>query len=213
MTEDARQRAAVLTQWIEAARQSFGAPPRTFSPEVRKRLLPAPPFWMRLSPGERLWTVFREREQLVTRGKVVWGALVQANELLFRPGPNDCPANAIFSPDNDYDGEPLELGRLGHELFALKGTRPDDPVLRKVAADITNEMQRSFNFRIPDAMTGGREVYFTTIMVHRRHLPGRVLTQGFFPMVVDPGQTEATMILPSDYWPPQMLAFWQPGRS
>ncbi len=201
--------AAMMAQLLEGCRQAFGAAPRSFSAQERRHFSPPTPMWMWFNRRDELWTLYRERMRVLETGQVVWAALVQANQLLFEPGTLDCPAAAVYGLDPSFDRDPDELRRIAHELFALKGTTPADPALRQAADDITNEMARRYNMRLPDALTGGRDVYMTCIMVHRRHLPTGYLTQGLFPLVVAPGQTPATMILPSRYWGPELRFFWE----
>lgn len=199
----------MMAQLLDACRRAFGAPPRSVPLGARWRMSPLPPLWMWLHLGDAIWVLYRERARLLRSGRVVWGTLVQANELLFQPATADLPAAALYSPDRHYDDKPEELGRIAQALFALKGTTPADPSLQKLAHDITDELERSYNLRVPDLLTGGREVYLTTIMVHRRHLPGGYLTQGLFPLIAHPASTRATMILPARYWGPELRYFWE----
>jgi hypothetical protein len=193
---------------LEGCRRSFGPAPRSFSMGDRRHLSPLPPFWLLIRPKDRIWTLYKERSRLVSSGQVVWSAFVQANSLLFEPGSEDCPAAAVYSLDPRFDNEPGGLGRIAHALFALKGSVPSDPALQELVHDITDEMERTYNLRVPDSLTDGREVFLTCIMVHRRHLPEGYLKQGLVPLVVNPAVTGATMILPSRYWGPELRYFW-----
>jgi hypothetical protein len=38
-------------------------------------------------------------------------------------------------------------------------------------------------------------------MVHRKHLPRRYLHTMLLPLIINPEETPAAMILPSEYWP------------
>ncbi|MFE5595167.1 hypothetical protein [Streptomyces sp. NPDC056549] len=45
------------------------------------------------------------------------------------------------------------------------------------------------------------QLYCTDIIVARRHLPGRALSESVFPLLITPEHTEMTMMLPSRFWP------------
>ncbi|MBK9656936.1 MAG: hypothetical protein IPO66_16400 [Rhodanobacteraceae bacterium] len=58
-------------------------------PAVTADALPAlraeTPVWATMETDEPLNRLFAHSDQLLLRGRVVWGALVQANNLLFEP--------------------------------------------------------------------------------------------------------------------------------
>jgi hypothetical protein len=60
---------------------------------------------------------------------------------------------------------------------------------------------------VPRPLVGSLPVYATTVLVARRHVPGRRLAAGTFPLIIHP-ETDATMILPGRYWPPVLLGLW-----
>jgi hypothetical protein len=196
---------------LAACRANFGSPPRRFSPWSARYLWPRPPVWLLLNPQDELWQLYRHRRQLLRGGRIVWGALIQANVQLFSPGSVDCPAAVAYSLDPAYEDAPETLARVGQALFSLKETVPDDPALRKLASDITDERIRTMKLLVPETITEGREVFYTVILVHRSHLPHRCLAAGIFPLLVMPEVTEATMILPSRYWTEGMRAHWRAG--
>ena len=70
---------------------------------------------------------YRKQNLLLREGLVVWAALVQANELLFRPGPMDHPAMVVYVPDESLDSCPEWLESLARDLYRLKNTTPEDP--------------------------------------------------------------------------------------
>jgi hypothetical protein len=197
---------------LDTCRENFGPPPRSLTFWERCRLWSPPPAWLSHSPRDELWSIYRTRNPLLRDGQVVWGALVQANSLLFSRGRGDCPAAAVYSPDPFFDAEPGVLHRIGHWLFELKGTAPADPTLRKLADDITDERKRSMKVQVPESLTNDREVYYTCIMVQRRHLPQGYLADGLFPLIVNPAATQATMILPARYWSRELIDRWRSER-
>ncbi len=150
--------------------------------------------------------IYRNQRVLRNEGRVVWGVLVQANSQLFQPGPTDSPAMIVYSPRPEFDGAITSLGKIAKAMFSVKGTTPDDPEVDAFAAEITNERVRSFQNRIPRAFSGKWEVYQSTVMVARKHLPKKYLTNSFFPLLICPEKCRQCMILPSRFWAPALQA-------
>jgi hypothetical protein len=172
------------------------------------RLRVRPPGWF--PQTDDLMEVYRRQGTLMREGDIVWGALVQANAHLFQPGPDDHPAMAIHSEDPYFEDDPARLAAVARRLSELKGTTPDDPGERRWAEMITDEMERGMGWVAPKSCTGGRQVISTGFMVFRRHLPDGVLRCGWFPLLTHP-ETPAVMIVPSKYWPPDLVRIWSAG--
>lgn len=187
---------------LEECRQNFGPAPRAFKWQDKQSLQAAPPAWCRT---DALMMIYRQRPRLLREGRIVWGHLVQANNLLFNPGPQDCPASIIYGLSPDWDSDLDGLETIAHKIFALKGTMPDDPALQEFARGITDEMRRDFRVQVPaqllDDAQQGRDLCLTTIMVMRQNLPFGFLTSSAFPLLVLPEHTDATLILPARFWP------------
>jgi hypothetical protein len=194
---------------LDAVREAIGSAPRRLGILTRLRLHAWPPSWLWLRLDELL-EVYRRQGMLLREGSIVWGALVQANLLLFEPGPEDHPAMAVYSSDSLFEDDPDRLVAIARRLFALKGTTPEDPGERRLAEMITDEMERGMGWAVPKSCTGGREVRSTTFMVFRRHLPGKVLSCSWFPLLTHP-ETPAVMIVPWEYWPPDLVRIWSAG--
>ncbi|MFB4318247.1 hypothetical protein [Actinomadura sp. 21ATH] len=155
--------------------------------------------------------VLRSQEMLLASGRVVWGCVVQADASLFRPGRGDRAALVIYSPDPAFDEMPEELQEVASRLFALKRPpEPADPGLREFARLLNGSgtAARPSRTPVPRPLVGSLPVYATTVLVGRRHVPGRYLAAGTFPLIVHP-DTESTMILPGPFWPPALLALWE----
>jgi hypothetical protein len=196
---------------LKQCREAFGPPPRRFSLWQWHTYLKAKkPPWLPQYPDDRLHELYRDQRKLFTTGRVVWANIVQANQLLFAPGPDDSPAEAVYSfdPGLESDAAIHILKDLGHRLFALKGTTPPGPRLAEFARAITDERERTPRREIPPDLTRGLRVYHTTVMGVRKHLPGGYLAESFFPLVASP-DLMWTMILPSRYWPKELLELWE----
>ncbi|WP_374337995.1 hypothetical protein [Leeia sp.] len=177
------------------------------------------PGWLRLlrfasapQPGwmesrDPLFKVWEEQRLLVQRGRVVWGALVQANSQLFQWGDMDCPAQLVYSPEPSFDAAPQRLRAVGQAIFDLKHTRPDSPELQVLADSVTQELERSFGLLLPASLGATEDMATSSFMVYRQHLPDGFLRGGVFPILTAPG-TRSVMILPYAYWGPDMLQLW-----
>ena len=170
-----------------------------------------PPIWMIRARDRRFCSLYRDQHILFTKGQIVWGTIIQANVLLFKPGKANCPAAIVYSPDTKFHNNPGELGKIARELYELKNKIIEHPEvidLKIFAEAITNEMDGLLNIKIPNYLTSNNLVYYTSIMVYRKHLPLGYLKQNYFPVLVAPKYTSASMILPSRYWCPTLTQIW-----
>lgn len=168
------------------------------------------PDWMGDRPGDALREAIAKQGLLLTEGHVAWGAIVQANKLLFAPGNSDCPAQLLHSLDPHFDARPHQLGQVAERMYELKSTKQTDPRLQFVAERVTNEKDRAMNWRLPEDLTA-RDVRASIVMVFRKHLPNGVLKQRLLPVLTHPS-TEALLIVPFEFWPAEMIALWKSGR-
>src|SRR6185503_6162156 len=82
---------------LQAANDLLRPPPRKIGWWSLRELRLKRPRWNR-SDG-RFEAIFRHQDMLLEHGHVVWGHVIQANALLFEPGPDDSPAAIIYSLD------------------------------------------------------------------------------------------------------------------
>jgi hypothetical protein len=200
-----------FAEMINKCRNSFGVAPRRLSAEDARAFKLNPSLMMRLLmflTGDKLRSVLREQHILRDQGRLVWGALVQANQILFDPRNRMVlPANVIYSPDAHFDGRVEVLQELASGIFDLKGSSADDE-MEQFARAVTNETARTMRLPLPRSLCEGKEAYFTTCLIQPAHLPGGCLAAGFFPLVICPEKTDAVMILPASYWPKQLRDAW-----
>jgi hypothetical protein len=197
---------------IRACRTRFGPPPRVLGPAdadaYRLRLEPELEAMFRES-GDPMLRILADQEALRDRGEVVWGRLVQANQILFDSSNKyTAPANAIYSLDPYFDGRGDILGGIAHGLFARKGSVPGDRELREFVRVITDERERIMRRELPRGYCGGRSVYFTTCFIQPGHLPGNRIARPLFPLLVNFRETESVMVLPSRFWPTELVSQW-----
>jgi hypothetical protein len=197
---------------IESVRQAVGQPPRVFPDRLHHYLRVRKPNWLWYDLTDALRLPYRYQQRIRDQGKVVWGAVVQANQTLFVPDPIDAPASVIFSEDPWFDDHPTALVRIADALYKLKGTQPADAQRRAFADLLTVETARGMRFPVPTSMSGGRAVYHSSIVLPRKHLPGGRLGDRLLPIFLDPADTGAVLLVPAAYWPRRFLASWAEGE-
>ena len=168
---------------------------------------PVPPW---LGAADPLNEIMKQQDLLLKEGKIVWGAVIQANKQLFSAGQIDCPALLAYSDDTYFDDRPQELRLIGRKIFALKDTEPTDPALKHVAQLVSDEMDRSMGFKLPPVFSN-RDINAAAFLVFRKHIPKGVLSAGTLPLLVHPS-TEAVMIVPFEFWPIQLIIMWKEER-
>lgn len=141
------------------------------------------------------------RRKFYKEGQVAVGAIVQANVLLFKRGKEDLAANFIYTTEPYFIKKPDELLYMAEELFSTKGDRGYLPSIQKLADLLGDEGECIFRYRLPRDLMDNKEVYFTSVVVSRHHLPGKkLIPEVVYPMLVLPGSQPDAMILPYWYW-------------
>jgi len=158
------------------------------------------PSWMLTVKDDRFESTYRDQRILIKEGRIAFACIVQANTLLFKPGKHNCPAAMIFSEDTFFEEHPNKLGDIASQLFTIKGATCDDEELQMFSDILADEKVTLFNYKVPEKLAYGKKVFFTSFMVHREHLPEGYIDFSYFPALICPEKTEASIILPSRYW-------------
>ena len=169
------------------------------------------PDWMEEDPTEPLWNIYLQQERFFSEGQIVISCVVQANTLLFKGFKDDCPANFIYTREPYYYENPEELSTLASKLYSLKGERAGRRDLQFIADALEDEMERFFRIPLPDVLTEGRTVFITSVMVHRRHIPKRKLSESFYPLLTIDCEDADAMILPKWYWSDRVKTYYKKG--
>jgi hypothetical protein len=164
------------------------------------------PSWARADPLRRLW---QDSPTLLERGKVVWAHMIQANELLFAPGNDDCPGEIVYDPTGIM--HPGDLSPVAGKLFSLKGTVPSGEDFKEIATYLTDERVRVFGLRVPIGVSE-YPLSISTIFFCRKHLPNGVLSLPYFPILISEACPGSTMVLPSLWWPVELVRLWSGRR-
>lgn len=164
----------------------------------------------------RTYRIFHKKNTLLKEGMIVWGYIIQANLLLFKPGKNHSTAAIVYSLDPAFNDNLGELHRIATELYELKNKIIEHPELldlKEIAKAITNEKDTLINVQIPNSVALDKVVYYTTIPVYRRDLPLNYLKSCWVPILVAPKQTSISRILPTRYWSSSMIKAWCKNKS
>lgn len=183
------------------------------SPGILERLYLhiRPPKWCRTSDDE-LMIIYRDQDKLLHEGALAFGVIVQANTMLFRKGiGNAAPASVLYTTELEGADPIGRMLKAAYKISSLKNTKPDDLDELKFARIISYEYGREFRVTLPASLSEGLDMTYTTIMVHRKHLPFGYLTNYYFPLMVHQ-ESRAAMILPSRYWPEEIISDWTPKR-
>lgn len=139
----------------------------------------------------------REQKRLKADGQTVVARIILAN-----PGAYEATSTGfefaflVFTRDADPSGPHLEfLSRIEENL---KGFEPDetDPDEKKLAWALETQRTIADVLRIPNRVTGGREVYFATTPIKRQMLPeGKVTRAYLYLRVILEGEHRAASMI------------------
>ena len=179
----------------------------------RYLLIQRPPPWMTRDDG--LAPIYSQQNQLLKSGAVTWAVIVQANMNLFKPGPQDHPAQVVYGANVVAD--PDLLLRAANRLYQLKNTSPANIEDRAMAELISDELDRNMGVELPASFGSSItsranedhthvKLLTSSFMVFRAHLPARTLRGRVFSLLIHP-QAKAVMIVPQVFWPPGFQYF------
>lgn len=161
------------------------------------------PKWMLIYKDHRFESTYKDQRILIKEGRIALATIVQANTLLFKPGKYSCPAAMVYSEDTFFEEYPDKLKSIASQLFQIKGADCNDKEIQIFSDILADEKVPLFNFKVPEKLTYGKTVFFTTFIVHREHIPNGYIDFKYFPVLILPEKTEASIILPSKYWAPE----------
>ncbi len=214
-----------MREVLAACRRAFGEAPRRFGVTQWGYLTFDPPPWVDEENSTSLLSgtsadalaTYRGQRDLRRHGRVVWGVLVQANRMLFRPGSDDLGAAIVYSEDPYFDDAPEELRSIAERIGELyqggeNHPRPPTPPGLAPLVDALAPGDRSLvHVPLPPDFTGGRAVAATYIHVPRQYMPEGHLVTNTFPVIVAPEQTAGVTPLPSACWPEELVVAWVSG--
>jgi Fe-S cluster assembly iron-binding protein IscA len=148
---------------------------------------------------------------LLDTGRIVWGAVVEGDDLVTAPGAEDRSARVVYGLTPFFDRRPDALQRIGDALSVLPSeTTEEEPDEERFAlAALMRSGDDPLQKLLPMSLTGGHtSVCLSTLIVWRDRLPARQLTHPVLPLVVCPEKTPHCMLLPLRYWSPDLVRLW-----
>ncbi len=149
-----------------------------------------------------------EYEILLSKGKVYYANIAQANTALFKFGFSDCPAVVVYSMDESLESDPLVLSQYGRAMYRAKIEKSTNQAIEEVGRDMRNERVYSIKRLLPKEITANIVAYHTTIMILRKHLPKRRLVRGLLPVLIS-DETKNVLVLPKKYWSEEFTNYFQ----
>lgn len=194
---------------LQQCRSNFGEAPRQLSTWERLTYLRVPkPFWLWNNSSDELITLFRHTGELFRNGTVVWGHVIQANQLMFEDGLSNCSGELVYSIDDFSSVDPASLKDVAEALYDLKGTTPSHPDLVPIARYLTDEMSRVFRLPVPRSISPLVRCWISSTFFVRKHLPLRRLCAPLLPVIVNRRTPHVAILLPERYWPRRLVAWW-----
>jgi hypothetical protein len=200
----------VMKQLINALRRSFGAGRLLQGGRWMKQVRTEPPAWMTAS-GDPVRIFYEKQETLFRKGRIGWGALVEADDGVFAQGDDDLPCVLIYSEDEYFDARPAELAAIGARLLDLKSAGAAGAFeLSRFAQLVRNDSGRPLGVALPAALSA-KEPMLSSFVAIRSHLPDGILAGAWFPVLIH-ASSVVPMIVPSTFWPPALLTAWNERR-
>lgn len=201
---------AAMKQLINALRRSFGAGRLLQGGRWMKQVRTEPPAWM-IASGDPVRIFYEKQETLFRKGRIGWGAVVEADDGVFAQGEDDLPGVLVYSEDEYFDARPAELAALGERLVGLKaagavGTFEPS----RFAQQVRNDSGRPLGVPVPTSLNA-KEPLLSSFVAIRAHLPDGLLAGDWFPVLIH-SSSVVPMIVPHTFWPPAMLSAWNERR-
>lgn len=176
---------------------------------LRHYLQVVAPDWL---PRDSLYKQILAMPMLYRHARVVWGALVQANSLMFQPREENCPADIVYDPTGNT--QPGALLEMAHALYQLKNTTPVQADQLACARHLTGELGRLFAHPYPPSLypqgAATAPLQLSSVWLWRPHLPNGMLSLPYFPILIsdDPAFAGQVMVLPALFWPESLTRQW-----
>lgn len=190
---------------LDDLRGKFGPAPRSFGLfgfGISNYLLPA---CKDLTRDLALYAVYEQQRRLLTHGRVVWGMVIAANSELEEPKGEDRMGVVLVGVHPIFENR-LDLLAKGAHSFASKETTVGD---RTVPFWTLLGLHLLKGVPVPSDPKGTRLKTCPVLFV-RKHLPLGYLSGGPIPLLIHPDGEGAVMVLPCEFWTPELLKWWNP---
>jgi hypothetical protein len=171
----------------------------------------SPVRWPQIPDEHALARTVADLPTLLRSGRVVWGAIVQANTKLTDPEYGySAPGDVLYDPQGRIS--PEDLRELAQGLFALKGTRPEDPDQRFYADHLAGELSVVRAWPVPPSVLP-YPLCVSTVLFVPSVLPGRAIALPVLPVLICDQLPGSAMVAPWQVWPEHVYAAWRKAFS
>lgn len=145
--------------------------------------------------------------KLLRSGRVVWGAIVQANSALFEPTfYGTAPGELVYDPKGRVDR--IDLYQIARRLHQLRDEQPQDPDLAAYSAHLQAETTRMFGWRTPSTLYPYELLASTTFFQAEVNFPGYVIASPLIPILVSDECPGSIIPAPWQLWPKEIFEEW-----
>jgi hypothetical protein len=175
------------------------------SPEQIEQVKMIRPYWAK---GDDIAFLFDHEATLLQSGRVVWGALIQANKMLFEPKyVFGAGGEVLYDPAGRMSRESLLAE--AHWIFSLKGNAQYGDADRQFISDyLADELTRVFGKDAPDPAHSGYPLKISSTYFDQLQLPDGMLSLPYFPLLISDACPGAAMLLPCRFWPAEFTDEW-----
>lgn len=155
----------------------------------------APPEWLMTDP---LYHQLDGLANMYNQGRVVWGAIIQPNTVLFEDSVECQVTEVVYDPAGRTDVETLQ--EVAKNLLKLKATQPTDEEEIAYLKLFNERPTRFIDVNVPKSISAA-PLKVNSVFVWRPHLPNGRLTLDYFPILLGEHQEKRCVtILPAYFW-------------
>lgn len=159
------------------------------------------PNWLLQKPSDNLNLIYDNFENFYNNGEIYLSCILRANSALFRQINGDRPAQMLYTNDDYFYSHPEELLKISDNLYNIKKNNSyecnEDGELYKILND---DYYRPLNVKIPLDITNNHDVWVTSIIMIKEHIPFHKISNFFYPLLVLKDVSVGGMIVPKWYW-------------
>lgn len=144
-------------------------------------------------------------------GKVVWGRVVQAKNEIYGPGQNSVIGQVVYDTQGGLPH--TDLIAPSNALLTLHTHNQPSAEFAGLKVYLSGGWVRTFGFILPSSLcqqnaAGAPRIAISTVLFHRPHLANGQLSLPYFPLLINHSYPGAVMVLPSRWWPQELLQRW-----
>lgn len=162
------------------------------------------PLW---GTGHPIQPVLDHADQLLATGRIVWGAVVRANQTMFNPEYRiGAPGDVIYDPQGRVP--PEDLHAIARRIFALAGTHQRDEGLAALSARMADETGAGFGMPVTRALST-QPLILSSTYFDQLFLPDGMLSMRSLPLLISDELPGMVLPLPWQLWPEDLIDLWR----